>query len=87
MYTLDAIQVRYMKKTKIDKLGRIVLPIHYRRLLNITTESELTIHCDGSKILIYPSQRICRICDKEIKKLSSIPLCDDCIKAIKENSV
>ena len=42
-----------MKKARIDKLGRIVIPINYRKNLDITTDTDLIIECSDGKIEIY----------------------------------
>ena len=72
-----------MKKTKIDKLGRIVIPISYRKELNITTETDIIIECNKSIITISPSSSICKICEKSLDSDSSLPICKNCILKIK----
>ena len=52
---------------KIDKLGRIVLPIDYRRALGIDTESELILELDGTTIKLNSSECKCRLCDTVLK--------------------
>ena len=73
-----------MKRARIDKLGRIVIPISYRRILNITTETNLAIECNNRKISISPIEQTCKLCERKIDKTNDIPLCDECIKRIKE---
>ena len=75
-----------MKKARIDKLGRIVIPISYRRHLNITTETDLLINCDDRIISILPIPYTCRICGSEIKEKTDIPLCGECISKIKSST-
>lgn len=73
-----------MKKARIDKLGRIVIPASYRKHLNITTQTDLLIDCDNRIISILPIPSACRICGTEIKGNGDIPLCDECISRIKK---
>ena len=84
MCTLDTIfNEAYMKKAKIDKLGRIVIPVNFRRKFKITTDTDLLIDCDSKAIKILPLISTCKLCDKEIAESTDIPLCNECINKIK----
>ena len=72
-----------MKKTRIDRLGRFVIPISYRKLLNITPETDLIIECDESKITITSSTTSCKLCGRKIEFDKPFPLCKECIQKIK----
>ena len=72
-----------MKRVRIDKLGRIVIPIGYRKILNITTGTDLMIECNNRKISIFPFEYTCKLCDKNIGAGQDIPLCEECIRKIK----
>ena len=74
-----------MKKVKIDNLGRIVIPINYRRALKITTETNLIMECNNNKVSIVPESFLCRLCEKEIDHSQEIPLCRECIEKIKKS--
>ena len=76
-----------MKKVKIDSLGRVVVPINYRKALNISTETNLIMECNGNKICITPETFLCRICEKEISGDREIPLCSECIEKIKKYDI
>ena len=71
-----------MKSVRVDKLGRIVIPIDYRKRLNIIEGSEMILKIYGNKISLIPYSISCRLCGKEISK-AGIPLCEACIKQIK----
>jgi transcriptional pleiotropic regulator of transition state genes len=76
-----------MKRARIDKLGRIVIPMHYRKALGITTETDLTLDCDNNKIIISPSESNCKICEKPIiHKVTDLPICNECVEKIKKIS-
>ena len=72
-----------MKRIRIDKLGRIVIPIGFRKELDITTETDLMIACKNRKITIVKAGSYCRLCDKEINQSQTLSICDECIKTIK----
>jgi len=64
---------------KVDKLGRIVLPIELRRTLEITEWDSLEIFVDGESIILKKyepepakaekgKRYICEICQREMEK-------------------
>lgn len=71
-----------MKIARIDRLGRIVIPISYRRSLGITPEKDLNIEMSQGKVIISRSELLCKLCGKSIKS-AEIPLCKSCISKIK----
>ena len=71
-----------MKRTKVDKLGRIVLPIEYRKKLGLKAGSWIDIKLKANEIVIYPVGEICPICGST-KERNSI-LCVACIEKIKK---
>ena len=73
-----------MKKARIDKLGRIVIPISYRRKFKIDTNTDLIIDCDSRSISILPIVNVCKICERDICEKREISLCDECISKIKK---
>ena len=72
-----------MKRAKIDKLGRIVIPIGYRKALRITHESEMTIQLRGNEIIITTSESICKICEQPLDHSHELSICTACISKIK----
>ena len=75
-----------MKKSRIDRLGRIVIPIQYRKELGLIEDSEVNIEFVDGKVILTASDLICRMCGGYIEKDNdkSIPLCQSCIARIKE---
>ena len=59
-----------MAKTsrRIDELGRVVIPVHIRKALNLTTNNrvELSLDDDG-KIVIQATEERCSLCGKTLK--------------------
>lgn len=47
---------------KVDGLGRIVLPIELRRVLDIPVQSDLEIYVDGDEIILKKYQPNCIFC-------------------------
>ncbi|MDD9268111.1 AbrB/MazE/SpoVT family DNA-binding domain-containing protein [Paenibacillus sp. GCM10023248] len=50
---------------KVDQLGRIVLPIEMRRLLNIGTDDEVKIYCDEERVIVTKCVLNCIFCGSE----------------------
>lgn len=73
-----------MKISKIDKLGRIVIPITFRKQLGIKENDELSITREGRSIIISPANGTCRLCGLMINAPQKIQLCNECIKRVKD---
>lgn len=71
-------------KRQIDKLGRIVIPISYRKFLNLSENSYLNITLDDNSIVITPCQKHCALCGNTSNLHNKEPLCNICIQKIKE---
>ena len=71
-----------MKKSRLDKVGRIVIPKPYCKELNLVTGSQLTITLENGAVVVRPDATTCRICHVVIAKNSQIPLCKDCIAKV-----
>ena len=72
-----------MKIVRVDKLGRIVIPIAYRRALDLTYGSELEIEMNTDTISIRRAADCCKLCYGRIENRLGIGLCDACIKKVK----
>lgn len=80
-----------MKKTysirKIDNLGRIVIPMDFRKALEIHDWDDLRISLDGNAISIRKEHDTCTFCGSE-KNLSAFEekfICKNCLAKLKEN--
>ena len=73
-----------MKITQIDKLGRIVIPIAFRRALGLREDSVLQISLDGDSVVINRLLSRCKLCYASLDNDSSIGLCNNCIEKIKK---
>ncbi len=66
----------------IDDLGRIVLPISYRKALGIEPGEELEMLCEGERIIIRRKGQICKLCGCENEIVPSLGICRGCINKI-----
>lgn len=68
---------------KIDKLGRIVLPMDYRRALGLCSEAEVILGIDGTTITIKGADTTCKLCGSTAEVYKSVWLCSKCVRKIK----
>ncbi len=73
-----------MKVGKIDRLGRVVVPITIRRALNLCDGSSLEIYLEEDKIIMRRPTKCCRICYADIDNGNSFGICTGCINKIKK---
>ena len=69
----------------IDRLGRIVIPIEFRKLLGISSDSELEISAEAHGVFLTPVQKRCCICHAqggELMQIEETYLCINCAKHI-----
>ena len=71
---------------KIDELGRIVIPIELRRVIDIGERDSLEIYVDGSAIVLKKYYVSCAFCGKDegLNKYMDKAICDDCINELKK---
>lgn len=73
-----------MKTVNLDKLCRIVIPVEYRKALQIDAGSALTVCMEKGAIVIRPTSASCRICGGKAVADASLPLCRACIAQVKK---
>lgn len=66
---------------KVDDLGRIVLPIELRRMLDIAERDELEIYVEKDRIILCKHETACVFCGnvRDLVEYSSKNVCRDCI--------
>ena len=71
--------------SKIDNLGRVVIPKSIRKALNIEHNDEISMYLDGESLIIKKGYRACSLCvSKKIKhQIGTKFICNDCVKNIK----
>ena len=70
---------------KVDKLGRIVIPMEYRSHLEVSNDEDaLEIFVEDDKIILKKYQRGCMFCGevKESVTLMDKTVCTDCIEKL-----
>ena len=70
----------------VDSLGRVVLPIELRRILDIEKDTSLEVYVDEDRIILKKYQPACVFCDdsKDIVVFRGKNVCLNCIKALQE---
>ena len=73
---------------KVDELGRIVLPIELRRMLDISEKDALEIYVDGSSIVLRKYQPSCIFCDefKDVVNFKGKNICATCLQELKDRA-
>lgn len=70
---------------KIDELGRVVIPIELRKILDIKERDSLEISLNDNGILIKKGEPSCVFCNSNIdlKSFCGKDICRNCIKNLK----
>lgn len=70
---------------KIDELGRIVLPIELRKILDINERDSLEIYLTDGGIFLRKEKPSCVFCNStvDLKSFYSKNICKNCIKNLK----
>jgi transcriptional pleiotropic regulator of transition state genes len=74
------------KYRRIDALGRFVLPISFRRQLNIKCHDPVEIFTDDSCIILKKAMPSCIFCESEteLTDFKGKKICKECLKDFKE---
>lgn len=69
---------------RVDGLGRIVLPMELRNLLNIGPRDSLEIYMDGSSIILKKYEPQCVFCDNagDMVIFNGKNVCKECLKKL-----
>lgn len=71
---------------KVDKLGRIVIPLELRKKYGLIEGTAIEFLDVGEGVTVKPSEPFCKVCRTKIPSDASFPLCESCIaKAIKKH--
>ncbi len=70
---------------KVDELGRIVLPIEIRKMMDINVRDAVEIFTDGDRIVLQKYQPSCVFCNDAdgITYFNGKRVCQKCIDKIK----
>lgn len=70
---------------KIDKLGRIVLPMDFRKALGLEGEAEVVLGINENAITVKGVDTACRLCGSS-EEVSKLKVCSSCVRKIKQIS-
>lgn len=72
---------------KVDELGRLVLPIEMRRVLDIAEKDMVEIYVEGENIILRKFQPFCVFCGSSEKLLEyqGKHICTDCARKLTES--
>ena len=70
---------------KVDELGRIVLPIELRRIMNIAEKDALEIYVDGETIMLKKYAPCCVFCNatEDVISYKGKNVCGTCLRELK----
>lgn len=71
---------------RVDELGRIVLPIEIRKVLDIKHKDALELFMDGDRIVLQKYMPACIFCEntENVIFFGGKRICADCINKLKE---
>ena len=72
-----------MKTAKIDMLGRVVIPVNYRKRLNLQSGSNVIISLFQNSVVLTPSVKACKLCGQTVFDGAPVELCEECIHRVK----
>ena len=70
---------------EVDNLGRVVLPIEFRKKLGIERNSKVSITMDDDTVLIKASEKRCPMCKKQTDLDLMLGICSECIQRVKNS--
>lgn len=71
---------------KVDELGRIVLPIEIRKVMDIKVKDAIEIFTDSDQIILQKYQPSCLFCGNadNVIYFNGKRVCADCIEKLKQ---
>ncbi len=71
---------------KVDELGRLVIPIELRRVLDISDKDYLEIYVENEKIILSKYTETCAFCNssENIVTYKDKNICKNCLAEIKK---
>jgi AbrB family looped-hinge helix DNA binding protein len=67
---------------RVDRLGRIVIPLALREKYGLCEGAEIEFIDSGDGVTVRSTEPFCKLCRAKIDGGANIPLCDDCIAEI-----
>ncbi len=72
----------------IDALGRVVVPVEFRRALGIGDHDLVEISLDADRIVLSRVERACVFCRSttDLREFRNRPVCEPCVSALHPRS-
>lgn len=75
------------KTTRMDAQGRVIIPPHIRKELDLSAGQQVIVSLEAGVIQIRPAEELCAICGKAEKaepfiRPSGVPICRSCAEKI-----
>lgn len=71
---------------KVDKLGRVVLPVEIRRSLGIEVGDLIDVSVDGQRVVMRKVASGCTFCDspEQLREFADRLVCEQCVTRLTE---
>ena len=69
---------------EIDPVGRVVIPMEFRKELGVEFNSKVLISLSDGEIVIRAKDTVCALCGEKIDAAKKLRLCESCIAKAKE---
>ena len=69
----------------VDDLGRIVIPIEYRRMLGVALRDPMEISVEGSTVVLRKHETTCVFCgtSRKVSPFKGKTICENCRNELK----
>ena len=68
---------------RIDKLGRVVLPMDFRKHLGLEGEATVVLGINDDAITVRGAESSCKLCGSIVEVSEELKICSRCIRKIK----
>ena len=68
---------------EIDNVGRVVIPMEFRKELGVRFNSKVLIFLSNDEIIIKSKISRCALCGEKVEENEKVRLCDKCILEVK----
>lgn len=71
---------------KLDDLGRVVIPMEFRKTLNVTSSTNLEVHCLENGFFVEVRKERCSCCGESSGLIENdgLWLCNQCVQNFRE---
>lgn len=74
---------------KLDGLGRLVIPMEFRKVLGWSAKTSIKMELKGDSVVLTKDESRCTFCGSldELKDVKGVRVCQSCIDEIKVSDV